>query len=103
VGSPLTRPLPVLVGALAVARLTRLLVTDEITRRPREAVQEWARGTATRRARPQIEYLVSCPWCVSVYVASGWAGLVILTPGPARIIGAVLAWSEVSGVLAELT
>jgi hypothetical protein len=103
VGSPLDRPLPVLVGALAVARLTRLLITDEITDPVRTRIAGWAEGTAERRAHPQIGYLVTCPWCVSIWTAAGWAGLAILAPGPAAALGSVLAWSEVAGILADLT
>jgi hypothetical protein len=99
----LSRPLPLILGRLAVALLTRLLTADEITRPAREAVQRWARGTVTRAARPQIEYLTTCPWCLSVYLGAGWAILVSTAPGLAMTAGAVLAWSEIAGLLAELT
>lgn len=95
-------PYALTVGALAVHRLTRLLVEDEITRRPRQAVQAWARGTATRRARPQVEYLTGCPWCVSIYVAAAWAALTATHPAAALTAGVPLAWSSVTGILATL-
>lgn len=95
-------PLTLAVGALAVHRLTRLLVEDEITRPAREAVQRWARGTATRAARPQVEYLTGCPWCVGMYVAAAWAALAAASPATATALGAPLAWSSVTGVLASL-
>lgn len=94
-------PLALTVGALATHRLTRLLVEDEITRPAREAVQQWARGTATRAARPHIEYLTTCPWCVSMYVGLGWALLTARAPRLSAAAGTVLAWSSVTGLLAS--
>jgi hypothetical protein len=54
----------VVVVIFAVARTTRLVTTDEITRRPRQAFV---------RARPEgsmLAYLVVCRWCASVWVAA---------------------------------
>lgn len=90
-----------LLGGLAVARLTRLVTADEATRRPRDRALEWAAGTAERRAHPQLAYLLTCPWCVSPWLAAGWAALDALAPGPARALGAVLAWSELAGLAAQ--
>lgn len=55
------------VYALAAARVTRLLVSDKIAERPRNAMQAWLLG----RDRKMLWYLSTCPWCVSV-----WVGLV---------------------------
>lgn len=103
-GSVLARfrdPLTLAVGALAVHRLTRLAVEDEITRPVRERITRWAEGTAERKAHFQIAYLTTCPWCVSAYVAAGWAALIATAPGVATVAGAGLAWSSVSGLLAS--
>jgi hypothetical protein len=89
----LADPAALTVGALAVYRLTRLVVDDEVTRPLRE------------RAEPHLGeralYLVSCPWCVSPYVAAAWAVLTVRAPRVARYAGAVLAWSAVSGCLSS--
>jgi hypothetical protein len=103
VGSRVARlrdPLTLAVGGLAVHRLTRLAIEDEITRPAREAVQKWARGDAYRRARPQIDYLTTCPWCVSIYAGTAFAALTVAAPGAAAAAGAVLAWSTITGLIA---
>jgi hypothetical protein len=99
--APFRDPVTLVVGAFAVHRLPRLVVDDEATRRPRWAVQAWAQGTATRRAHPQIGYLVTCPWCVSIYVAAGWAAFAAAAPSAAAKAGAALAWSSATGLLAS--
>lgn len=49
---------------LFVARLTRLMVADEITRRPREAiVRRLPDGSPAA-------YLLLCRWCLSVWIAA---------------------------------
>jgi hypothetical protein len=90
---PFTDPVLLLVSGLAVYRLTRLLVADKITERPRDRLAQAARG--------RLAYFVTCPWCVSVWVAAGWAALVALAPAVALVAGAVLAWSAVAGLLAS--
>lgn len=90
--SALRDPVALAVGALAVHRLTRLAVDDEVTRPLRERLE--GRGE-------RVAYLVHCPRCVSVWTAAGWAGLSVLAPRTARVAGAVLAWSAVSGLLSS--
>jgi hypothetical protein len=89
----LADPVALAVGALAVHRLTRLLVVDEVTRPLRERVEPHLGDRAT--------YLASCPWCVSPYIAAGWVALTVRAPRVARLAGAVLAWSAVSGLLSS--
>lgn len=91
--SALRDPVVLAVGGLAVHRLTRLLVEDEILRPVRERI---APDDESRLA-----YFVTCPWCVSIYVAVGWAGLSTVAPRAARAVGAVLAWSAASGLLSS--
>jgi hypothetical protein len=86
-------PVVLLAGGLAVHRLTGLLVDDEITRPLRERVEQLGDRAA---------YLARCPRCVSVWVAVAWAGLVAASPRTARVAGAALAWSAVSGLLSSL-
>lgn len=100
--SVLRDPAALLVGALAVHRLTRLAVEDEVTRPLRERITRWAEGTAERRAAPSVSYFVTCPWCVSVWVAAGWAALTVTAPAVAAPAGAVLAWSSAAGLLSSL-
>lgn len=89
---PFSDPVALTVGALAVHRLTSLLVDDEVTRPLRERLEE--RG-------PRLAYLAHCPKCVAVWVAAGWAGFALAAPAVAVPAGAVLAWSAVSGLLSS--
>jgi hypothetical protein len=94
VGNPsaLRDPVVLAVGALAVHRLTRLLVDDEVTRPLRDRVD---------RLGDRAGYLAHCPRCVSVHVAIGWAALAVAAPAVATPAGAALAWSAVSGFLSS--
>jgi len=79
--------LVVLLTMLAVHRVTRLVVADEFppVRAPREAIQDWfgeydSRGNLVGGRRlggfgRSVAYLVTCPWCMSVWVGGGivWA------------------------------
>lgn len=87
-------PVQLTVGALAVHRLTRLLTEDEITR----PLRAWAEARGGRLA-----YLSACPWCVSLYVAAGWAVVVSYAPGAAAVAGPPLAWSSTAGLLSSVT
>ncbi|MBC9002960.1 hypothetical protein [Micromonospora aurantiaca (nom. illeg.)] len=66
----MTELIEVVVVLLFVARVTRLIVGDEITRRPREAiVRRLPDGSP-------FAYLLFCRWCLSVWIAAaaaaGW-------------------------------
>lgn len=92
-----TDPVLLLLYAAAVARLTRLVVLDVILDRPRE----WLLGDGhtPSRAPEWLATLLGCPWCVSVWLAAGWAALASLLPTPvAALLAAVLAWSLVAGL-----
>lgn len=89
-----------IVEAFATYRLTRLVVKDGITRKPRDAVLVWALTPHDgRAAHPKIAELLSCAWCVSF-----WAALVVLVlrclPGGRPLIRA-LALSAAAGLIAE--
>lgn len=86
-------PLYLVVSALAVYRLTRLVVADTILDRPRAAL-------AGRSDRMGV--FITCPWCVSVWVAAGWALLLGLLPVAALVVGVALAWSAVAGLLSSM-
>ena len=55
-----------LVYALAVARITRLVITDGIFERPRTALLDYL----TDNRHPKLLELAGCPWCISVWVAA---------------------------------
>lgn len=93
-GHPFTEPVGLTVGALAVARLTRLVTEDTLTGPLRRAAEAHS---------AQLAAFLGCPWCVGVWVAAGWAALAATAPGGAAVLGAVLAWSEVAGLLAEVS
>lgn len=100
--SSLRDPTALTVGALAVHRLTRLVVDDEVS----APLREWAQGAkedtpVAWRERTRLGYLVACPWCVSMWAAAGWAALTVAAPRAAATAGAVLAWSSVAGLLSS--
>ncbi|MFL6114747.1 MAG: hypothetical protein ACJ786_25850 [Catenulispora sp.] len=91
-------------GALACARLTRLLTADRLTqplrRRCLQAVREGG----------LLEYLIVCAWCTSMYVGAVVAAAVIAAvpefrPSlPAGLLGwflTALAYSHLTGRLAR--
>jgi len=50
---------------LAFARLILLITSDVITRKPRQRVID----ALEERNHEMIAYLVTCPWCVSIWLA----------------------------------
>lgn len=113
------------VYALAVARLTRLITADRITERPRNwlVMRMWWRdcsychsGTPQEQGnnlrlhirtaeKPLSVYLLTCGWCVSIWVSAAVTLLVVL-------LGATLPWlywpavalafSHITGLLSKL-
>lgn len=70
---PVTGLIEIVVVLFAVARLTRLVTADEITRKAREGiVKRLPEGSP-------LAYLLFCRWCLSVWVAvpaaAGWWAL----------------------------
>lgn len=84
-------PVLLVLYALAVYRLTRLVVADELTAPIRERIMERSTRWAT---------FITCPWCVSIWLAAGWVLLATLVPPVAWFAGALLAFSAVAGQLA---
>lgn len=83
-----------LVGALATARLTRLVTADRITQAPRTWLQI--------RLDPDglAAYLLTCDWCASVYTGAGVAALLAWGPGWSVWVLTALAFSYTAGWLA---
>lgn len=89
--------LPVVIGALVTARLTRLVVADKLT--------EPLRNRLLLRLDEDglLAYLVTCSWCASFYtggaVAAGGA-LASLWPW-GWVLPLALSFSYVAGLLAS--
>ncbi len=87
------------VCALACARISGLIVQDEITRPAREGLLR--RLDERRLAHRLAAYLVTCVWCVSIYVGAAVAAVAVLV-GPHPVVAvpvAALAFSQVAGML----
>lgn len=91
-------PLIFALAALAVARLTRLVVEDKLTERPRDAVGLWL----ANRGQVMLLYLVGCSWCASMWIAPPVLAVAYLVgDNPVVFVGlASLAASYVTGRLA---
>lgn len=78
---------------IATYRLTKLIMDDKITEDFRNFIfEKFPRDS-------KLSYLITCPWCVSV-----WAGATIFTlrkisPDTADIVSGLLAASAVTGVV----
>lgn len=103
------------VDALAVFRLTMLVVNDSIT----EPYREWVRrrGWTQDPGRPELPIpiptrqgkwsrslhtLVGCPWCISVHLAVLVVVLTALVPTAWQYGAMALALSGVAGFLATV-
>lgn len=103
----------VVVFALAVARVTRFITVDKLSENVRGRLVD----AAWRRWRPAVPsngrqwadepkpaYLLTCPWCASIYVAAVAAPLAwFLGDTPWLFIPALAcAFSQVTGLLAKI-
>lgn len=95
--------LQLLVYALAVARVTGLIVADSIT----EPIRDWI--TVRLDDRPAtlgqaITTLITCPWCAGMWVSLVAAPLVwFWGDWPVMLVLAVaLAFSQVAGMTSNL-
>jgi hypothetical protein len=85
---------------LAFARLVLLVCSDVITRKPRQALVD----ALEERGHEMIAYLVTCPWCVSIWMAIP-AGPIIYAYGHhwwLFVPALVMALSGAAGVLARV-
>jgi fatty acid desaturase len=90
------------VYALAVSRLTGLIVADEITRPVRDGLL--SRLDERRASHRSLATLISCSWCTGLWVSAvaapvaWWWG-----EHPVFLIPAVaLAFSQVTGMLSDV-
>lgn len=81
--------------ALAVFRVTRLLIEDSIL--------EPIRELTTFRLSPQNKFreLIECPWCLGMWLSFATAGLVLLRPVIITWLALPFALSAVVGLIAE--
>lgn len=82
--------------ALAVYRLTKLVIDDEITSDLRDKVFEKFPPESTK-----IGYLFTCPWCVSIWIAAGLLVGKKIAPTAQENLSWVMAASAVTGLLEE--
>lgn len=89
-------------AALAVARMTRLVTQDEITRP--------LRGMVLRRLNDEnpvhlkLAYLLECPWCVSIWVGAAVFSAVAMWPGSVVLWIALstFAASQITGTIGDI-
>lgn len=87
------------IDALATFRLTRLLVLDEITEPVRKPVQNWLLDHRYHK----LYELTSCGWCLGQWVAFGVVGARRYAPRAWHPVALALAFSAVTGIIAEKT
>lgn len=88
--------LSVLLGLLAVTRLTRLIVEDRIA----IALRQWTVRKWGEDSKPA--YLIHCPWCVSLWVSAPVMAAASLYPNRWVIAAlAIPAASMVAGLLLD--
>lgn len=111
----MSQALILFVYALAVARVTRLVTSDRLTEHPRLSLEArlWARYRRSVLIPPEVGnedldpplsvYLVTCPWCVSIYVAAVAAPVAYFWGDrPWLFVPALaLAFSHITGLLAK--
>lgn len=85
------------VSALATYRLTKLIIDDKITEELREAVYVRYGDPAVSK----VSYLFTCPWCVSTYAGLALSLGDTVFPRTTRVLTRALAFSAVTGILAE--
>ena len=85
----------VVLALVASWRLARLLAIDEIFRPAREKI------VGRFGEDGQIAYLITCPWCISVWSSIPVAGLVVWFPDNRAVWAAllVLSGSGIAGIM----
>lgn len=92
-----------LLYALAVARVTGLIVSDSITEPARDALIGWLDDRPATLGR-FVADLIACPWCAGMWVSLAAAPLVwFWGDSPVMLIPALaLSFSQVTGATANL-
>lgn len=95
--------LALLIYALAVARVTGLIVADAITEPVRDRIVIWLDDTPGSSGA-WFATLITCPWCAGMWVSLAAAPLVwFWGTSPVMLVPALaLAFSQVAGSLSNL-
>jgi hypothetical protein len=88
--------LGLIVDSLATFRLTKLVNDDEITADLRDKLLERFHPDETK-----IGYLITCPWCVSIWAGGAVALARELAPRQWNVAASALAFSAITGLAAE--
>jgi hypothetical protein len=83
-------------GVLAVARVTRLIVEDRVL----VGLRQWVIRRWGEDSKPA--YLILCPWCMSIWVSLPIMPVAVLFPNRWVVAAlAILAASMVTGLLLD--
>lgn len=88
-----------LVDALAVHRLTRLIVTDSIGDRPRAHVMRALKAGGYEKAMDGLR----CEWCSAVWVTAAVTVARVVAPRAWRRTARFLALADLSGIITSHT
>lgn len=91
----MTKLIQFVVLILAVYRVTRLLIQDEII----DEAREWYFSKV--KSGGKLEYLMTCYWCLSFWVSIPFAILYIARPNGMMVAGLPLASSAVVGFISQ--
>lgn len=88
-------PTTLIADVIAVRRLTRLIQDDRITEELRDLYFD------KFPVNTKMGFLLTCPWCVSIWAGFAIFGLRKLSPETANILSGLLAASEITGQLIQ--
>jgi len=99
----MTDPVLLVIYALAVARLTGLVVSDSITEGARDTLIGWL-DDRPRTLGSFVTGVIECPWCAGMWISLAASPLVWFWGGtPVMLIVAIaLAFSQVVGMISNL-
>lgn len=80
------------IDVLATYRITKLVLEDEILSGPRDKLLAKYPPNETK-----FGYLLTCPWCVSVWAGMGVVGLRMVAPKIGEVVSSGLAASALTG------
>lgn len=92
--SSIIDPFSLIILGLAVYRVCRLIIEDQIFSRVRDAI--WEKYPPTHG----LGYLLTCYWCTSIWVASLFVVLYMIIPTPTMVTALALAVSAIAGFIA---
>ena len=87
--------------ALATHKMSRLIAKDEVTEFIRAPFTEDPEGTEPkRRGLPHaVGTMITCPYCVGLWVASGFSYAHVIAPREARFVASIFSAQAVSDFL----